>query len=250
MKYKAIMIVVLFFALFQFLISASYQLPFAAYSLDVKDIDLDGDKDIVVGHEVAWEHTNPSISILENNGYGDFDLIDTSMVFCGYQDFIRVEKVNADEYPDIKTDYVHVDAICIYFIENPEWFDVIVTDNMFGDIISDGFAGLVGGLGFACSANIGETAAVFEPTHGSAPKYEKLNPSIVNPIAMFMSAVMMLEHIGENEIANKIKTAISAVVLEGKVQSYDMMKLRGSAEVFSKGAASTQQITDAVIGKL
>ena len=95
------MIVVLFFALFQFLISASYQLPFAAYSLDVKDIDLDGDKDIVVGHEVAWEHTNPSISILENNGYGDFDLIDTSMVFCGYQDFIRVEKVNADEYPDI-----------------------------------------------------------------------------------------------------------------------------------------------------
>ena len=81
MKYKAIMIVVLFFALFQFLISASYQLPFAAYSLDVKDIDLDGDKDIVVGHEVAWEHTNPSISILENNGYGDFDLIDTSMVF-------------------------------------------------------------------------------------------------------------------------------------------------------------------------
>jgi 3-isopropylmalate dehydrogenase len=106
------------------------------------------------------------------------------------------------------------------------------------------------GLGFACSANIGEDAAVFEPTHGSAPKYEKLNPSIVNPAAMFMSAVMMLEHIGENEIAAKIKNAIAKVVEEGKVRTYDMMKLRGGADAISKGAATTQQFTDAVISKL
>ena len=82
-------------------------------------------------------------------------------------------------------------------------------------------------LGFACSANIGEEVAVFEPTHGSAPKYEELNPSIVNPIAMFLSACMMLDHIGETEKADKIRTAIATVIEEGKVKTYDMMKLRG-----------------------
>src|SRR4030042_1513268 len=117
---------------------------------------------------------------------------------------------------------------------------------MFGDIVSDGFAGLIGGLGFACSANIGEEVAVFEPTHGSAPKYEKLNPSVVNPIAMFMSACMMLDHIGEKETAIKIRKAIAKIIEEGKVRTYDMLKLKGGPDVFAKGAATTQQITDAV----
>jgi isocitrate dehydrogenase (NAD+) len=162
----------------------------------------------------------------------------------------KIAKTIAQEYPTIKLLDTNIDAQMMWLTKNPEDYDVIVAENMFGDIISDGFAGLIGGLGFACSANVGEEVAVFEPTHGSAPKYEKLNPSIVNPIAMFMSAVMMLEHIGENEIAKKIKKAISAVIEEGKVKTYDMMKLRGGTDVFEKGACTTQQMTDAVIAKL
>ena len=125
----------------------------------------------------------------------------------------------------------------MWLTKNPEDYGVIVAGNMFGDIVSDGFAGLVGGLGFACSANIGEEVAVFEPTHGSAPKYEQLNPSIVNPIAMFLSACMMLDHIGETEKATRIKNAIGKVIAEGKVRSYDMLKLKGGPDVISQGAA-------------
>jgi isocitrate dehydrogenase (NAD+) len=125
-----------------------------------------------------------------------------------------------------------------------------VAGNMFGDIVSDGFAGLIGGLGFACSANIGPEIAVFEPTHGSAPKYAGFNPSIVNPIAMVLSAVMMLEHIGENAIASRIMKAVAEIVEEGKVMTYDMMKLPGKPDVFAKGAVSTSQMGDAIIAKL
>ena len=106
------------------------------------------------------------------------------------------------------------------------------------------------GLGFACSANIGEQVAIFEPTHGSAPKYAELNPSIVNPIAMILSACMMLDHIGEVEKAVNIRSAIAKIIEEGKVKTYDMMKLRGGADAIDKGAATTQQITDEVITKL
>ena len=156
----------------------------------------------------------------------------------------------AKNYPDIQLWDTNIDAQMMWLTKNPETYGVLVAENMFGDIISDGFAGLVGGLGFACSANIGEEVAVFEPTHGSAPKYENLNPSIVNPTAMFLSACMMLDHIGEIEIAKKIKTAVAKVIEEGEVRSYDMMKLRGGADAISNGAATTQQITDAVIDKL
>ena len=127
---------------------------------------------------------------------------------------------------------------------------VIVAGNMFGDIVSDGFAGLVGGLGFACSANIGKEVAVFEPTHGSAPKYATLDPSIVNPIAMVLSACMMLDHIGETDKAKKIRTAIEEVIAEGKSYTYDMLKLRGGLDAISQGAATTDQLTDAIIEKL
>ncbi|MEG8947073.1 isocitrate/isopropylmalate dehydrogenase family protein [Rosettibacter firmus] len=163
---------------------------------------------------------------------------------------LKIARDIAKEYPEIELWDTNIDAQMMWLTKNPEDYGVIVAENMFGDIISDGFAGLVGGLGFACSANIGEDVAIFEPTHGSAPKYEKLNPSIVNPIAMFMSAVMMLEHIGENEIATKIRNAISKVIEEGKVRTYDMLKLKGGPDVFEKGAASTQQMTDAVIENL
>ena len=159
-------------------------------------------------------------------------------------------KIIAKEYPDIELWDTNIDAQMMWLTKNPEIYGVIVAENMFGDIISDGFAGLVGGLGFACSANIGEEVAVFEPTHGSAPKYQELKPSIVNPLAMFLSACMMLDHIGENDKADKIRTAIANVVEEGKVRTYDMMKLKGNAEVFKKGASTTQQMTDAVVAAL
>ena len=162
----------------------------------------------------------------------------------------KIAKEIAKEYPNISLWDTNIDAQMMWLTKNPEEYGVIVAENMFGDIISDGFAGLIGGLGFACSANLGDEVAVFEPTHGSAPKYEKLNPSIVNPIAMFMSAVMMLDHIGETEVATKIKNAIAKVVEEGKIRTYDMMKLKGGADVFKHGAVSTPQLTDAVISKL
>ncbi len=154
------------------------------------------------------------------------------------------------DFPDIELWETNIDAQMMWLTKNPETYGVIVSENMFGDIVSDGFAGLVGGLGFACSANIGDEVAVFEPTHGSAPKYAELNPSIVNPIAMILSACMMLDHIGEEEKAAKIRKAIAAVVEEGKVKTYDMMKLRGSAEAIKQGAATTQQMTDAIISNL
>ena len=158
----------------------------------------------------------------------------------------RIQK----DYPGIELWNTNIDAQMMWLTKNPEDYGVIVAGNMFGDIVSDGFAGLVGGLGFACSANIGEEVAVFEPTHGSAPKYENLSPSIVNPMAMMLSACMMLDHIGESEKAEKIRAAIAAVIKEGKTYSYDMLKLRGAADALNKGAFSTDQIAAAVIEKL
>ncbi|MGD8629001.1 MAG: isocitrate/isopropylmalate family dehydrogenase, partial [bacterium] len=153
-------------------------------------------------------------------------------------------------YPDIALWETNIDAQMMWLTKNPEDYGIVVSGNMFGDIVSDGFAGLVGGLGFACSANIGEECAIFEPTHGSAPKYENLDPSIVNPIAMILSSVMMLNHIGEEDKARRIRAAVAAVIAEGKVRAYDMMKLKGGPDVIKQGAATTAQITDAIIAKL
>ena len=160
------------------------------------------------------------------------------------------QEIGKAEYPNIRVEDVNIDAMMMWLTKNPENYHVLVASNMFGDIISDGFAGLVGGLGFACSANIGEKVAVFEPTHGSAPKYADYPVSIVNPIAMILSAVMMLEHIGENEKAARIRKAVAEVVAEGKIKAYDMMKMSGKPEVVNNGAASTKQMADAVIAKL
>ncbi len=159
-------------------------------------------------------------------------------------------KIIAKDYPGIQLWDTNIDAQMMWLTKNPEIYGVIVAENMFGDIISDGFAGLVGGLGFACSANIGKDVAVFEPTHGSAPKYQELNPSIVNPIAMILSACMMLDHIGENDRSQKIRKAVAKVVEEDKVKTYDMLKLKGGPDVFDKGACTTQQITDEIIKNL
>ncbi|MEW5765668.1 MAG: isocitrate/isopropylmalate dehydrogenase family protein [Acidobacteriota bacterium] len=156
----------------------------------------------------------------------------------------------AKEYPGIALWSVNIDAIMMWLTKNPEDYGVFVCENLFGDILSDGFAGLVGGLGFAASGNIGAEYAVFEPTHGSAPKYEKLNPSIVNPIAMILSAAMLCDHVGERDKGEKIRAAVAEVVREGKVRCYDMMRIPGGPKVFEKGACTTQQMTDAILSKM
>jgi 3-isopropylmalate dehydrogenase len=153
-------------------------------------------------------------------------------------------------YPGIALWSTNIDAQTMWLTKNPEDYGVIVASNLFGDVISDAFAGLIGGLGFAASGNIGDEVAVFEPTHGSAPKYAELNPPIVNPIAMFLAAVMMLEHVGEAEKAQCIREAIAAVVREGKVRTYDMMRIAGGSEVIRHGAANTRQMTDAVLREI
>ncbi len=117
----------------------------------------------------------------------------------------------AGEYPDVETDYAHVDAICMWMVKNPEWFDVIVTDNMFGDIITDLGAMIQGGMGIAAGGNINPNGvSMFEPIGGSAPKYTGLN--IINPIAAIAAAQMMLEHLGESAAAGLIENAIKRVV--------------------------------------
>jgi len=159
-------------------------------------------------------------------------------------------KFVARDYPKIALWSTNIDAQTMWLTKNPEDYGVIVASNLFGDVISDAFAGLVGGLGFAASGNIGDEVAVFEPTHGSAPKYAELDPPIVNPIAMFLSGVMMLEHVGELEKARCLRDAIAAVVKEGKVRTYDMMRIAGGPKAISRGAASTIEMTDAVLRQL
>jgi 3-isopropylmalate dehydrogenase len=162
----------------------------------------------------------------------------------------EVAKEVQKQFAEIALGSTNIDAQTMWLTKNPEDYGVIVASNLFGDVISDAFAGLVGGLGFAASGNIGDEVAVFEPTHGSAPKYAELNPPIVNPIAMILSAAMMLDHVGENEKASKIRAAIADVVSEGKVRSYDMMRISGGAKSLAQGAASTTQVTDAILTKL
>ncbi len=156
------------------------------------------------------------------------------------------------DYPEITLRNVNIDAMTMWLTKNPEDYGVIVSGNMFGDIVSDGFAGLIGGLGFAASAqyNPQTRVAVFEPTHGSAPKYAEYQTPIVNPIAMIEAARMMLEYIGEQEKADRIRKAIAKVVKDGKVKTYDMLKLKGSPDVIKQGAASTIEMTDAIIANL
>jgi 3-isopropylmalate dehydrogenase len=161
------------------------------------------------------------------------------------------KEMQKSKYPDIKLHNTNIDAQMMWLTKNPEEYGVIVAGNMFGDIASDGFAGLIGGLGFACSAQFSEDGiAVFEPTHGSAPKYADFKVSIVNPIAMIESACMMLDYLGEKELYDRIRKAVASVILEGKVRTYDMMKMQGKQEVLDNGAASSVQMTDAIIAKL
>lgn len=164
--------------------------------------------------------------------------------------FEEEAKAISKEYAGISLRSVNIDAMMMWLTKNPEDFGVFVCENLFGDILSDGFAGLAGGLGFACSGNIGREYAVFEPTHGSAPKYAGLNPSIVNPIATILSAAMLCDHVGEKTPGDKIRNAVAEVVADGKVRTYDMMRIPGGPKAIGNGAASTQSMTDAILAKL
>jgi len=196
----------------------------------------------IIGNAFAYakKHGYRSVTVCEKPNV----LRETS----GMMEEVALE-VHAD-YPDIQLWSTNIDAQMMWLTKNPENYGVIVAGNLFGDIVSDAFAGLVGGLGFAASGNIGERVAVFEPTHGSAPKYAELNPSIVNPIAMILSAAMLLDHVGETDRAVKVRDAVADLVRKGEVRAYDMMKIPGGPDVIERGAATTAQLTDAILAEL
>jgi isocitrate/isopropylmalate dehydrogenase len=159
--------------------------------------------------------------------------------------------IQKNTFKEIALHNTNIDAQMMWLTKNPEDYGVIVAGNMFGDIVSDAFAGLIGGLGFACSAQFSSDGiAVFEPTHGSAPKYAGYEVSIVNPIAMIESACMMLDYIEEKSISSRIRKSIAAIIEEGRVRTYDMMKMSGNPAVIGNGAASTEEMTDAIIAGL
>ncbi|HBF22530.1 MAG TPA: isocitrate dehydrogenase, partial [Planctomycetes bacterium] len=130
----------------------------------------------------------------------------------------------AANYPDVEFEDRIIDNMCMQLVQRPEEYDVLVTQNLAGDILSDLGAGLVGGLGVAPGANIGEDCAIFEATHGSAPKYQGLDK--VNPTAMILSGLLMLRHLEENDAANRLESAVSWVISEGREVTYDMKPTR------------------------
>jgi isocitrate dehydrogenase (NAD+) len=157
--------------------------------------------------------------------------------------FLATAREVAQEFPDIEFEDRIVDNLCMQLVQRPEEYDVLVLPNLYGDIVSDLCAGLIGGLGVAPGANIGDDAAVFEATHGSAPKYKGQNK--VNPMAMMFSGVLMLRHLEEDDAADRLEAALAAVIAEGRGVTYDMKPTRDDPT-----AVGTSEVADAVIEKL
>ena len=157
--------------------------------------------------------------------------------------FLETARTVAKDYPDIEFEDRIVDNMCMQLVQKPELYDVLVLPNLYGDIISDLAAGLIGGLGVAPGANLGKEYAVFEPVHGSAPKYKGLNK--VNPLAMILSGVMMLRHLSETSAAERLEKAVASVIEEGKDVTYD---LKPSPD--DPTAATTSQMADAIIRRM
>lgn len=157
--------------------------------------------------------------------------------------FLETARAVAKKFPDIQFEDRIVDNMCMQLVQNPAAYDVLVLPNLYGDIISDLSAGLIGGLGLAPGANIGKEIALFEPTHGSAPKYKGMNK--VNPVAIILSAVLMLRHIGEAQAADKLEKAVAAVIKEGRFVTYDLKKDRNDPT-----AAGTQEMAEAIIQEM
>ena len=176
------------------------------------------------GFEYAKAHGYPSLTIVEKPNV----IRETSGLM------VREARKIAQEYPAIELWETNIDAMCMWLVKNPQDYGVLVSSNMFGDILSDLAAQLVGGLGFACAGNIGDSYAVFEPTHGSAPKYVGQNK--VNPIATIRSAKMMLDYLGETDKAQRIEDAVAHVIAEERIRTYDM-----------GGTSTTSNMADAVV---
>jgi 3-isopropylmalate dehydrogenase len=151
--------------------------------------------------------------------------------------FLEEARKVAKDFPGVQFDEANVDAICMWLLKNPMNYEVLVAPNLYGDIVSDLCAQMVGGLGFGCSGNIGTKLAVFEPTHGSAPKYAGQNK--VNPIATILAAKMMLDWLGETEKGARMERAVAAVLKEGKVRTYDM---GGTSTTLEMGTAVARHL--------
>jgi len=177
--------------------------------------------------EFARNHTRKSVTVVEKPNV----IRETSGMM------VRAVRKVKEEYPEIELKEANIDAMCMWLLKNPHDYDVLVTSNMFGDIISDLAGQLVGGLGFASSANIGDSYALFEPTHGSAPKYA--GQYKVNPMAMFLATKLMFEWLGETDWAARLESSIATVLREGKVKTYDM-----------GGSSSTLEVAEEVARKL
>ena len=157
--------------------------------------------------------------------------------------FLRIAREVAEEETGIEFEDRIVDNLSMQLVQRPEEYDVLVCPNLYGDIVSDLCAGLIGGLGLAPGGNFGTHAAVFEPTHGSAPKYAGQNK--VNPMAMLLSGVMMLRHLDEREAADRVEAAIAAVIAEGRNVTYDMKPTRDDPT-----AVGTSEVADAIIDRM
>ncbi|MFH1484814.1 MAG: isocitrate/isopropylmalate family dehydrogenase, partial [Chloroflexota bacterium] len=157
--------------------------------------------------------------------------------------FLAVAREVAKDYPNIQFEDVIVDNMCMQLVQKPDLYDVLVLPNLYGDIVSDLCAGLVGGLGVTPGANLGELGAVFEPTHGSAPRYAGLDK--VNPMAMILSGAMMLHHLGEVAAAHRVERALMSVVEEGKWVTYDLKPNRDDPT-----AVGTSKMAEAIINRM
>ncbi len=157
--------------------------------------------------------------------------------------WLEVSRQVAAQYPDIEFDDRIVDNMCMQLVQKPELYDVLVLPNLYGDIVSDLCAGLVGGLGVAPGGNLGDEIALFEATHGSAPKYKGLNK--VNPTALILSAVLMLRHLGERDAADRLEAAVAAVIREGKSVTYDL-----KADRDDPTAVGSSEMADAIIAAM
>jgi 3-isopropylmalate dehydrogenase len=208
--------------------SAFRDVPLHELAISSKVVTCQGSERIIrAAFEFARRHRRKKVTVIHK----------ANVVRATEGMFLEVAHQVRRDFPEIEMDDANVDAICMWLLKNPKNYDVLVATNMFGDIVSDLAAQMVGGLGFGCSGNIGHRLAVFEPSHGSAPKYAGLYR--VNPIATILSARMMLDWLGETEKAAALEQAIANVIREGRVRTYDM-----------GGTSSTLEMGEAIAARL
>lgn len=194
--------------------------------------------------EAAFDHAR-------QHGYGRVTLVDKWGVVAETASLMqRAAEEVAARHPDIPLELANVDALLLSVARTPDQYGVLLCSAFVGDLVSDAFAGTVGGLGFAPCANLGDTCAGFESTHGSAPKYAGLDPPIANPIAAILAGALLCDHLGEPERALRIRRAVARVVSEGRVRTFDLLGIPGGPDAVAQGAASTFAMTDAIIAAL